>query len=119
MIAFAPITFSNVALEEQNVKANRQMLHPFITLLWVEMFAKQIIHWETYSFALVLLTAVMPYCGVKQRVPTLFHVGNILPIGPELRRSVLEAVLHAQKRSWIGFLKAHVLPSFWPLPFPD
>jgi len=52
------------------------------------MFAKPIIHCELYcSFALVLVTAVMPYCGLKQCLPTLLHVGNIILIGPELRPS--------------------------------
>lgn len=96
------------------------MLHPFITLLWVKKFTEQIMHHEAYhSFAPVLIAAVMPYCGLKQCVPTLFRVGYIFPIGPKLRPSVLGAVLHVQKWSWIGFLRVHFLPSFWPLPLPD
>lgn len=120
MTTFVPATSSHLALEEQNVKASGQMLHPFIALLWVKTFAKQTMHCETYHrFVLVLVTAVMPYRGLKRCLCTLLRVSNIFPVGPELRTSALGAVLHAQKWSWIGFVRVLYLPSSWPLLSPD
>lgn len=43
MIRFGPT-------EKRNMKANGQMLHPFITLPWLIMLSKQIICCERYQF---------------------------------------------------------------------